>query len=111
MKTKVKVVVYPATENEDPGYWVCVCICLGSYFKHMEKSRVHCKDKLAMTEAVWNALHNKVCPECGHVFSTHGWDGIDAHWRSKHENVMSYENAWKLISEDKYVEVMLASAE
>jgi hypothetical protein len=34
----------------------------------------------------------RVCPECGHVFSGHGWDGIDAHWRSKHNRVMPYED-------------------
>lgn len=36
----------------------------------------------------------RVCPECGHVFKGNGWDGIDAHWRAKHEQVMSYENFW-----------------
>jgi len=30
----------------------------------------------------------KSCPECGHVFQGNGWDGIDAHWRAKHEHVM-----------------------
>jgi hypothetical protein len=34
------------------------------------------------------------CPVCGHVFQGNGWDGIDAHWRSKHEGVMSYETFW-----------------
>ncbi len=29
----------------------------------------------------------KVCPECGHVFQGNGWDGIDAHWRAKHEGI------------------------
>ncbi len=109
MKTKVEV--YPATEHENGGFWVCVCIHVGSYYKHMEKSRIHCLDKQAVADATWNALHHKVCPECGHVFSTHGWDGIDAHWRANHEHVISYEDAWKLISKDKYVDVMLASAE
>ena len=23
--------------------------------------------------------HQKVCPQCGHVFQGNGWDGIDAH--------------------------------
>ena len=41
----------------------------------------------------------KECPECGHVFQGNGWDGIDAHWRSKHENIMPYEEAWPLIRE------------
>lgn len=36
----------------------------------------------------------RICPECGHVFKGNGWDGIDAHWRSKHERVMSYEAFW-----------------
>ncbi len=45
---------------------------------------------------------NKVCPECGHVFKGNGWDGIDAHWRSKHEDVMPYEKAWPLLKSGQY---------
>jgi len=44
----------------------------------------------------------KVCPECGHVFNGNGWDGIDAHWRSKHGDVMPYEEAWPLLKAGKY---------
>ncbi len=44
----------------------------------------------------------KVCPECHHVFQGNGWDGIDAHWRSKHEEVMPYEEAWPLLLTGKY---------
>ena len=44
----------------------------------------------------------KVCPECGHVFKGNGWDGIDAHWKSKHEAVMTYEEAWPLLKSDTY---------
>lgn len=44
----------------------------------------------------------KVCPECHHVFQGNGWDGIDAHWKSKHESVMSYAEAWPLIKAGKY---------
>ncbi|WP_091766779.1 hypothetical protein [Maricaulis salignorans] len=47
-------------------------------------------------------VEKKVCPECGHIFKGNGWDGIDAHWRSKHENVMSYEEAWPLLRDGKY---------
>ena len=36
----------------------------------------------------------RVCPECGHQFRGNGWDGIDAHWRAKHEQVMPYEEFW-----------------
>jgi hypothetical protein len=45
----------------------------------------------------------KVCPECGHVFQGNGWDGIDAHWRSKHEDIMPYEEAWPLLRDGKYM--------
>jgi hypothetical protein len=37
----------------------------------------------------------RVCPECGHVFQGNGWDGIDAHWRSKHESLMPYREFWE----------------
>jgi 5-methylcytosine-specific restriction protein A len=33
----------------------------------------------------------RVCPVCGHEFQGNGWGGIDAHWRSRHEDVMKYE--------------------
>ena len=36
----------------------------------------------------------RICPECGHVFQDNGWDGIDAHWRAWHEDVMTYEVFW-----------------
>jgi hypothetical protein len=36
----------------------------------------------------------RVCLECGHVFQGNGWDGIDAHWRAKHEQVMPYQMFW-----------------
>lgn len=44
----------------------------------------------------------KVCPECGHVFQGNGWDGVDAHWRAKHEEIMPYEDAWPLLRDGKY---------
>lgn len=33
-----KVEVHPATEQEGGGYWVIVCINVGSYFKHMQQT-------------------------------------------------------------------------
>lgn len=42
------------------------------------------------------------CPECGHIFKGNGWDGIDAHWRSKHEHIMPYEDAWPLLKSGTY---------
>ena len=39
----------------------------------------------------------KQCPVCHHEFQGNGWDGIDAHWRSKHDQIMPYQQAWPLI--------------
>ena len=44
----------------------------------------------------------KMCPECGHDFKGNGWDGIDAHWKSEHENIMPYKGAWPLIKAGLY---------
>lgn len=46
----------------------------------------------------------RICPECGHRFAGRGWDGIEAHWRSKHADVMPYEEAWQLIKAGSYDE-------
>jgi predicted amidophosphoribosyltransferase len=32
------------------------------------------------------------CPECALVFKGKGWEGLDAHWKSKHPDVMSYDD-------------------
>jgi len=37
----------------------------------------------------------RVCPECMYVFQGQGWDGIDAHWRARHEIVMPYAAFWE----------------
>ena len=39
----------------------------------------------------------KACPECDHVFSGGGWNGIDAHWKANHEDIMTYKDAWPII--------------
>ena len=44
----------------------------------------------------------RVCPECGYEFQGNGFDGVDAHWRAHHENIMSYEEAWPLIKSGTY---------
>ncbi len=36
----------------------------------------------------------RICPLCRHEFQGNGWDGVDAHWRAKHESVMPYERFW-----------------
>ncbi|MGD0520441.1 MAG: hypothetical protein ABSA48_04220 [Terracidiphilus sp.] len=49
-----------------------------------------------------NLSTKNVCPECGHQFRGNGFDGIDAHWRSKHEHLMPYRVAWPLIKTGNY---------
>ncbi|MBE0471857.1 MAG: hypothetical protein IBX55_20400 [Methyloprofundus sp.] len=53
-------------------------------------------------KSVINTCSGKVCPECGHQFTGKGWAGIDAHWKSKHEHIMPYDQAWRLIRLDKW---------
>jgi len=36
-------------------------------------------------------IGRRVCPECGLVFGGNGWVGMDRHWRTRHERIMSYE--------------------
>jgi hypothetical protein len=36
------------------------------------------------------------CPACRPVFQKNGWDGIDAHWRTRDDNLMAYEKFWKV---------------
>lgn len=64
-----------------------------------------------MTSCLWCKIENsssrtleksqpRECPECGHVFQGHGWDGIDAHWKSKHEkgkDGVPYKQFWSAI--------------
>lgn len=40
---------------------------------------------------------DKICPECGHVFRGGSWGGIDAHWKARHSDIMTYEDAWTII--------------
>jgi hypothetical protein len=37
------------------------------------------------------------CPECDHVFAGKGWEGLDAHWKANHLDVMPYERMWSLM--------------
>ncbi len=48
------------------------------------------------------ASASKVCPECGHRFQGSGWDGIDAHWKSKHEHLIPYAEAWPQLQAGTY---------
>lgn len=48
------------------------------------------------------ASQKPVCPECGHEFKGGTWSGIDAHWKAKHNHIMSYEEAWPMIQSGEY---------
>jgi hypothetical protein len=41
----------------------------------------------------------KTCPApgCGKEFQGNGWDGIDAHWKAKHEDVCAYADFWAIL--------------
>jgi len=111
VKMKTKAEVYPATEQEGGGYWVCVCIDVGSYYKHMTHNKIHCLTQQSVSETVWKVLTHNVCPECGEIFAQDDWLGLENHWQGHHTEVISYADAWTLIEQGKYVEVMLSSAE
>lgn len=48
------------------------------------------------------STEKKKCPECGRVFKGKSWEGIDAHWKSRHEDIMPYAKAWPLIERGEY---------
>ena len=51
----------------------------------------------------------KMCPECDHLFKGNGFEGIDRHWRAKHEDdIMPFEKAWPLIKSGKYQPVEMS---
>jgi predicted transcriptional regulator len=60
------------------------------------------EDEMDARQRSLGNLARNVCPECGYEFKGNGFDGIDAHWRSKHEDVMPYEEAWELIRSGSY---------
>ena len=76
--------------------------------KSRERGALSVSDFKRISQQVWPGLHhegetsNRVCPECGHQFKGNGFDGIDAHWRSKHEDTMPYREAWPLIKAGAY---------
>jgi hypothetical protein len=54
---------------------------------------------------------DNICPECGHQFRGNGFDGIDAHWRAKHENILPYSDAWPLIRTGTYRRSVTSASE
>lgn len=41
----------------------------------------------------------RVCPICDHIFKGNGWDGIDAHWKAHHLDIMPYSDFWDSLCE------------
>ncbi len=71
-------------------------------FKELAREVEAAESEEAFDRALGMMRERKVCPECGHVFKGNGWDGIDAHWKSKHEDVMPYDEAWSLLKSGRY---------
>ncbi len=44
-------------------------------------------------------IGSKICPVCDHVFQGKGWEGLDAHWKAKHQDVIPYEVLWNGLCE------------
>jgi predicted RNase H-like nuclease len=71
-------------------------------FKQSARQTEDKQSKVEIAKSAKPQVGKKVCPECGHIFKGNGWDGIDAHWRSKHERILPYEEAWPLLKSGKY---------
>ena len=68
------------------------------------------KETIPVKSCLWCAIEGssprrlepgqpRECPECGHVFKGSGWDGIDAHWKAKHEGTgVPYGEFWSATS-------------
>jgi hypothetical protein len=50
----------------------------------------------------WRMAKPKNCPQCNREFRGKGWEGIDAHWRANHNQIMRYEDARLLILTGRY---------
>ncbi len=80
-------------------------IALNALWQHIEYRREKNLNSRGIAEIhleFLGVLDKKSCPECRHIFQGNGWDGIDAHWRSHHDNIMPYDKAWPLIEAGTY---------
>lgn len=55
----------------------------------------------AVQPTVATASGGLFCPECGQKFRG-TWGGIDARWKSRHDHIMPYEEAWPLLRTGRY---------
>lgn len=56
----------------------------------------------AVQPAVATASGWLFCPECGQEFPN-TWGGIEARWKSRHDHIMPYEEAWPRLRKSRYV--------
>ncbi|WP_157196643.1 hypothetical protein [Methanococcoides burtonii] len=49
-----------------------------------------------------NITHPRICPICDYIFKGNGWDGIDAHYKARHEKETGelYKDWWARICSD-----------
>lgn len=58
------------------------------------------RDDCLMCQRDLPATLPRRCPECDHVFAGKGWEGLDAHWKAHHLDLMSYETLWSSLCRD-----------
>jgi predicted amidophosphoribosyltransferase len=66
-----------------PAFWTSLC---DAHRAAEPLSCPSCRKGVPMTL--------RQCPECAQVFQGKGWGGIEAHWTSHHDAVMSYPEFW-----------------
>ena len=65
----------------------------------MEREQNTVKQRCLCCEKGQAMARPRLCPLCGHTFKGKSWEGIDAHWRSKHEVLIKYEDFWSSLCE------------
>jgi hypothetical protein len=45
-------------------------------------------------------IGKRECPLCHHIFKGKRWEGIDAHWKAKHLQVMPYKDFLSSLCDD-----------
>ena len=75
---------------------------LGQHIAYRKEKNLNSRGITEIHLEFLETLNKKICPECNHIFQGNGWDGIDAHWRANHDNIMPYDRAWPLIEAGTY---------
>jgi hypothetical protein len=76
--------------------------------KSRERGALGVPEFKAVARRIWpepnpaDDTSGRACPECGHRFKGRGFGGIDAHWRARHNDLMPYEAARRMIKSGSY---------